>query len=269
MPRDIFISKHMIHKWEEPCLCGDTGAGTIFFSGCNLRCVFCQNKKISRGISGEKYTDSQILDMIRALASDGAKCIEFVTPTHYIDELIPIIQEAKKEISLPFVWNSGGYESVESLKKLYGLIDVYMPDLKYFSSELSRAYSNAEDYFDVAISALSEMLRQVGTPNYNVEGLLMSGVIVRHLVLPGCRQDSIALLTELAKALDKPTDIILSLMSQYTPEFYDISDGGHKNLTRRLTDFEYSSVLNVAEKLGFDGYFQGRESAKAIYTPDF
>lgn len=269
MPNDIFIAKYMLHKWEEPCICGDLGAGTIFFSGCNLRCVFCQNKKISRGVTGERYSESEVLDIIRSLASDGAKCIEFVTPTHFTEALIPIIKKAREEIHLPFVWNSGGYESVDTIKKLEGLIDVYMPDIKYFSSEISRAYSNAENYFPVAKEALKEMLRQTGKPVYDTDKMLLRGVIVRHLVLPGCRGDSIALLNELSRLLDAPTDIILSLMSQYTPEFYDISDGGHKNLTRRITSFEYSSVLKAAEELGFDGYFQGRDSADSIYTPNF
>lgn len=259
----------MLHLWEEPCICGKNGAGTIFFSGCNLRCVFCQNKKISRGAVGEKYTPDEILDIMRSLARNGASCIELVTPTHYTDELIPILKKAREEISLPFVWNSGGYESVEALKKLSGLIDIYMPDMKYFSSEISSAYSSAPDYFPVAMAATMEMLRQVGAPKYDENGMLISGVILRHLVLPGCRTDSINLLGALAEKLDSPRDVIISVMSQYTPEFYDIADGGHKNLCRKLTDFEYSSVLKVADSLGFDGYFQGRDSAQTKYTPDF
>ncbi len=269
MPNDIFIAKYMLHKWEEPCISGNRGAGTIFFSGCNLRCVFCQNKKISRGAVGEKYDESQILGIIRSLEDEGAECIEFVTPTHYTEALIPILEKAKLQTKLPFVWNSSGYESAEALKALCGIIDVYMPDIKYFSSEISKAYSNAEDYFPVAKNALLEMLRQTGAPKFDESGTLRSGVIIRHLVLPGCRADSIALLEELSKLLSSPTDVILSLMSQYTPDFYDILDGGHKNLTRKLTDFEYSSVLKTATKLGFNGYFQDRASAHASYTPEF
>ena len=269
MPQEIYISKYMLHRWEEPCLSGNGGAGTIFFSGCNLRCVYCQNKAISRGGAGEPYSEDEILDIMRSLANDGSECIELVTPTHYVSSLIPILKKAKEEISLPFVYNCGGYESVETLRSLEGLIDVYMPDIKYFSNEISSAYSNAEDYFDVSIKALSEMLRQTEKPQFNEKGMLLSGVIVRHLVLPGCREDSIKLLEKIAETLNSPTDVILSLMSQYTPDFYDVSDGGHKNLTRRLTSFEYSSVLKTALTLGLDGYFQGRESASKIYTPDF
>ncbi len=268
MPERIFVAKHMLHKWEEPCISGKNGAGTIFFSGCNLKCVYCQNKAISRGVAGKEYNASELLDLIISLADEGAECIEFVTPTHYTRALIPIIKEARKSISLPFVWNSGGYESVESLRALDGLIDIYMPDIKYFSGEISKAYSNAEDYFPRAADALCEMLRQVGTPKYNDIGMLERGVIMRHLVLPGCRDDSICMLTEVSKRIS-PKSVILSLMSQYTPDFYDISDGGYKNLTRRLTTYEYSSVLKTAESLGFDGYFQSRESASAAYTPNF
>ena len=259
----------MIHKWEEPCICGEVGAGTIFFSGCNLRCVFCQNRKISRDNTGEKCSPEELISIMHRLADDGAKCIEFVTPTHFTEALIPILQRAKEEIHIPFVWNSGGYENVDTLRKLCGLVDIYMPDIKYFSSELSRAYSSAEDYYPIAKSALIEMLRQVGKPQLDTNGMLKSGVIVRHLVLPACRKDSIALLTDLANTLDSPTDVILSLMSQYTPDFYDINDGGHKNLCRKLTDFEYSSVLSAAQKLGFEGYFQDRASADTAYTPQF
>lgn len=269
MPNEIYVSKHMLHKWEEPCICQENGAGTIFFSGCNLRCVFCQNKKISRGVTGKKCSPEELVDIMRGLAQDGASCIELVTPTHFTEALIPVLQKARQEIPLPFVWNCGGYESVDMLKKLEGLIDIYMPDIKYFSQELSLKYSNARDYYKKAKPALLEMLRQVGRPIFDERGMMRSGVIVRHLVLPACRHDSIALLTDLANTLDSTKDVILSLMSQYTPEFYDICDGGHKNLCRKLTDFEYSSVLSTAQALGYDGYFQGKESASAAYTPEF
>lgn len=268
MPDKIFVAKHMLHKWEEPCISGKGGAGAIFLSGCNLKCVYCQNKAISRGATGKEYDTNELLSIIHSLAEDGAECIEFVTPTHYTRALVPILREARKSIDLPFVWNSGGYESTETLRSLEGLIDIYMPDVKYFSGELSGAYSNAEDYFPVASDAICEMLRQVGAPQYNENGMLERGVIMRHLVLPGCREDSISLLTEISKKIS-PKSVILSLMSQYTPDFYDIADGGYKNLTRRLTTYEYSSVLRAAESLGFDGYFQGRESATAAYTPNF
>ena len=268
MPEDIYISKHMLHPFEEPCISGKTGAGTIFFTGCNLKCVFCQNKDISRQNNGKRVTEDELLSIIYSLRDMGAECIELVTPTHYASELIPVIREAKRRVNLPFVWNSGGYDGVDTIRKLDGLIDVYMPDLKYFSDELAIKYSNAPQYFEIALDSITEMLRQVGKPKFDSSGKLIRGVIVRHLVLPGCREDSVSLLSNLSKRIS-PGDIILSLMSQYTPEFYDISMGGHKNLLRRLTSFEYSRVLDTAINLGFDGYFQGRESASSRYTPSF
>lgn len=268
MPSDIYIAKYMLHNFEEPCISHKGGAGTIFFSGCNLKCVFCQNKQISRGLCGEIVSGERLLQIMHELEDSGAECIELVTPTHYTSQLIPILKVAREEISLPFVWNCGGYEDIEMLKSLNGLIDVYMPDLKYYSSELSLKYSSSPDYFDKAILAIKEMVRQTGKPQMTDDGKLLRGTIVRHLVLPACREDSLKLLSELSKSIS-PDDIILSLMSQYTPEFYDIECGNHKNLLRRVTSFEYNSVLKKVTELGFDGYFQGRDSASARYTPNF
>lgn len=268
MPNDIYIAKYMLHNFEEPCISHKGGAGTIFFSGCNLRCVFCQNKQISRGLCGDMVSSEGLLQIMRELENSGAECIELITPTHYSSQLIPILKIARKEISLPFVWNCGGYEDIEMLRALDGLIDVYMPDLKYYSSELSKLYSSAPDYFDKAIVAIREMVRQTGKPVFDSDGKLLRGTVLRHLVLPACRDDSVKLLSKLSEIIS-PEDIILSLMSQYTPEFYDISCGDHKNLTRRVTSFEYNSVLKKAIALGFDGYFQNRDSASAKYTPDF
>lgn len=268
MPQDIYVSKYMLHPYEEPCVSVRGGAGTIFFSGCNLKCVFCQNKDISRKNTGRCVGDDELLDIMHSLEEMGAECIELVTPTHYACQLIPILRKAKESIKIPFVWNSGGYERQEVISRLDGLIDVYMPDLKYFSDDIAKKYSNAPNYFNIAISSLKEMLSQTGKPQFDSNGKLLRGVIVRHLVLPGCREDSISLLHALGENIS-PDSIILSLMSQYTPEFYDIALGGHKNLLRRVTSFEYSKVLDAAIELGFDGYFQGRSSASAVYTPNF
>ena len=212
----------------------------------------------------------QLKKEIFSLAEQNASCIEFVTPTHYTDQLAKILKEIKPQLDIPVVWNSGGYEKVETLKLLDGLVDIYMPDLKYFSGELSEKYSHAGDYFPVAITAIKEMLSQVGPPKFDNRGRLLSGVIVRHLVLPDCRRDSIDLLSQLAEQVGSG-NVILSLMSQYTPDFYIQEHPGceYKNLTRRLTSFEYNSVLKKARELGFDGYFQGISSANAIYTPNF
>ncbi len=268
-PEDFLVAKTMIHKWEEPCIAGESGAGTIFFSGCNLRCVFCQNCEISRGDKGEIMTDGELEKTIFALVEQGAECIEFVTPTHYTESLAALLRRIKPKLTLPVVWNSGGYEKVDSLKMLDGLVDVYLPDFKYFDGEIAKSYSSAPDYFEVATAALSEMLRQTGKPTFDEKGKLIGGTLVRHLVLPSHRADSIAVLKHIADNFGADS-LILSLMSQYTPDFY--VDGGnckYKNLCRRVTKFEYDSVMKVADSLGFEGYFQGVDSASKKYTPDF
>ena len=268
-PEDFWVAKTMIHKWEEPCIAGEGGAGTIFFSGCNLRCVFCQNCEISRGDKGEVMTDCELERAIFDLLEKGAECIEFVTPTHYTERLAALLTKIKPKLTVPVVWNSGGYEKVESLRLLEGLVDVYLPDFKYFDGEIAKAYSSAPDYFEVATAALSETLRQTGKPRFDEKGRLTKGTLVRHLVLPGHRGDSIAVLKHIVENFGADS-ILLSLMSQYTPDFY--ADGGdcqYKNLCRRVTKFEYDSVMKVADSLGFEGYFQSVDSASKKYTPDF
>lgn len=276
MPNDVYIAKSMIHMYEEPCLLqtghdGSTrGAGAIFFSGCNLGCVFCQNYKISHCKSGTKISENELENIIYNLCHHGASCIEFITPTHYSDHILRVLKKVKSDLSVPVVWNSGGYERAEVLKDFNGLIDIYMPDLKYFSPELSKKYSGASDYFVHAVSAIKEMIHQVGKPLYNPDNSLKSGVIIRHLVLPGCRNDSIEILGQAAEIFGTE-NIILSLMSQYTPDFYteNHKTREYKNLERRLTTYEYQSVQNEALKLGFNGYFQKLDSAHKKFTPDF
>ena len=273
-PFEFAVSKIMLHTWEEPCLVGERGAGTIFFSGCNLGCVYCQNSKISRGACGEIMSESELEKAIFSLEEHGAACIELVTPTHYTDRLASLLSRVKHRINLPIVWNSGGYEKAESVCLLDGLIDIYMPDFKYFSPEIAKKYSGAEDYAEFALSSLLECVRQVGKPSFNDRGMLKSGVIVRHLILPSHRADSVAVLELIAQKVGVE-NIILSLMGQYTPDFYieHEREGGkaapYNNLCRRITSFEYDSVLSVAQGLGFDGYFQSLSSASRDYTPQF
>ena len=273
-PSDFSVSKIMLHSWEEPCIAGENGAGTIFFSGCNLGCIYCQNRAISRGGCGQILSSTDLEREIFCLIEQGAQCIEFVTPTHYTDKLAELLRRIKHIIPVPVVWNCGGYESVDSIRLLDGLVDIYMPDFKYFSPELSKKYSNAENYATVALSALREMLRQVGSPGFDEKGMLQSGVIVRHLILPSHRQDSIAVLKLIEKEIGHK-NVILSLMGQYTPDFYieyereNGKNDDYKNLRRKLTSFEYDSVLSRAIDLGFNGYFQSLDSASKRYTPDF
>ena len=268
-PDEFLVAKVMIHQWEEPCIGGARGAGTIFFSGCNLRCVFCQNCDISRGDKGERMSDSELEKAVFELVESGAECVEFVTPTHYTERIAALLQRIKPRLSLPVVWNSGGYEKAESLKMLEGLVDVYMPDFKYCSGEIARGYSHASDYFEVATEALREMLRQTGKPQFDQNGKLVRGVLLRHLVLPSHRSDSIAVLDHIANKYGADS-LLLSLMSQYTPDFYaESGDCLYKNLTRRVTKFEYDSVMKVALSHGFEGYFQGVDSASKRFTPKF
>ena len=269
VPAEIHVSRVSLHKWEEPPVSGKNGSGTIFFTGCNLRCVFCQNKRISGSsdlLSGAvSMTPEELCDAMLRLQDEGAHNVNLVTPTHYSEGIIKALQIAKPRLSIPVVYNSSGYESVDTLKRLSGLVDVYLPDLKYFSSELSAKYSGAADYFEVASRALTEMLSQVGEAMFE-DGLIKRGVIVRHLVLPGCRKDSIKVLEALSELM--PTDKIkLSLMRQFTPDFVD--KDRYPELRRRVTTFEYDSVVRRAGELGFDGYIQSAESATSEYTPSF
>ena len=264
---DFSVARISLHAWEEPIISGKKGSGTVFFSGCNLRCVFCQNRAISRGDVGNAMSAEALSDAMLRLVADGAQNINLVTPTHYTRQLVPLLQSIKPRLGVPVVWNSSGYESVDSLRALDGLVDVYLPDVKYFSSDLSAAYSAAPDYFEVAVKALAEMLRQTGKPRFDADkSVLLGGTIVRHLVLPGCRKDSIDLLNALFNRFGSNA-FLLSLMCQYTPDF--ALDSPYKNLHRRLTSFEYDSVLTVAGDLGFDGFSQDLSSATAAYTPDF
>lgn len=266
VPDTFRIARIAPHMWEEPPISGERGSGTVFFSGCSLRCVFCQNRTISREGRGDSMTDDELITRILALQEEGVHNINLVTPTHYAARLRPLLERLRPQLRIPVIYNCGGYEDVEALRSLEGLIDIYLPDFKYISSELSKNYSGAEDYASVARMALSEMFRQVGPVRFDENGMMARGMIVRHLVLPGCRKDSMDVLRELA-ALLPVGDIRLSLMCQYTPDF--ALDCPYPNLHRKLTSFEYTSVLRVADELGFDGYRQSPESVGAQYTPDF
>lgn len=257
------------HYFEEPPISGRNGSGTVFFSGCSLKCIFCQNRDIS-GNDGIGYAiDGRQLEYeILKLQESGVHNINLVTPTHFVHLLIPILERLKSGdgLKIPIVYNTSGYERPETLKALDGLIDIYLPDFKYYSPELAARYSGASDYPDVASAAVLEMLRQRKKYRFSPNGLIESGVIIRHLVLPSHRADSISVIQHLASILN-PDDILISIMSQYTPEF--AKGTAYTNLHRKITSFEYSSVVKTAEQLGFDGFIQERASASTNYTPDF
>ena len=254
-------AKAMLHRWEEPCLVGDHGAGTVFFSGCNLRCCFCQNVPISQGEVGRPITAQRLREIFRELIAQGAACLDLVTPTHFT----PVILEALGEEPwpVPVVWNCGGYEKRSTLRLLEGKVQVYLPDLKYALPGPAKKYSAAEDYFEWASAAILEMFRQTGP--YRMEnGLLKRGVLIRHLILPGELENSRRVIDWVAETF-QPGDVLFSLMSQYTPQ-----PGAVGNLARHVTKAEYRSAVAYMENCGItDGFTQERTSAKEEYTPDF
>lgn len=264
--QDMRISKIMLHKYEEPCISGsekNRGSGAIFFSGCSLHCLYCQNKKISGGGSGRICSPKELSEEMKVLERNGAYNINFVTPTHFYHKIKETLDIYRP--NLPLIYNTSGYEKAETVKSLTGYADVFLTDFKYGTEEKALAYSKAADYPSVAAKALYEMVKTVGECRFSDSGMIEKGVIVRHLVLPGGRHDSVRVL-RLIKDTVGTEGILLSLMSQYTPEF---APEDRKELKRRVTSFEYDYVQNAALELGFSGFSQERASAKAIYTPDF
>ena len=254
-------AKAMLHQWEEPCLVGEHGAGTVFFSGCNLRCCFCQNGPISQGEVGKPITAARLREIFHELIDQGAACLDLVTPTHFT----PVILEALGEEPwpVPVVWNCGGYEKPETLRLLDGKVQVYLPDLKYALPEPAKQYSGAEDYFDWAAPAILEMFRQTG-PYQMENGLLTRGVLIRHLILPGELENTRRVIDWVAENF-RPGDVLFSLMSQYTPQ-----PGATGKLARHVTRAEYRAAAEYMENCGIvDGFTQERTSAKEEYTPDF
>ncbi|MBQ1230445.1 MAG: radical SAM protein [Clostridia bacterium] len=265
-PWDFQIARAALHPWEEPCISGSRGSGTVFFSGCNLRCVFCQNREVSHELLGRSVSPKELEDILLRLQEEGAHNVNLVTPTPYVLQLIPVLEHVKPRLSIPILYNTGGYESVDTLRLLEGLVDIYLPDFKYLDPTLAHTYSDAPDYPEVAEAALAEMLRQCPSPVFDGEGLLQTGVVLRHLVLPGQRRDSVKALRMLAERFGSNA-FLLSLMNQYTPEF--AMHTPYPNLHRRLPTFEYESVCREADSLGFRGYTQSRDAATSGYTPNF
>ena len=260
------IARAALHMWEEPCISGERGSGTVFFSGCNLGCVFCQNYRVSHRGQGIEIGADELIGKMLDLQKQGAHNINLVTPTHYAEQLLPVLARIKPMLHIPIAYNTGGYEKTETLEMLAPYVDIWMPDFKFGSAQIAKDYAGAPDYPEVAARAIAKMYEMVGKVQFDEDGMMQRGVLVRHLVLPGCRKDSMAVLDRLA-GIVPVSDVRLSLMSQYTPEF--ATDAPFANLHRRVTSFEYESVMAHAEKLGFVGYMQQRESATAKYTPEF
>ena len=262
------IARAALHPWEEPCISGTKGSGTVFFSGCTLKCIFCQNHTLSHENYGKEITIERLAEIFLELQEKGAHNINLVTATHYLPSIRAALDLVRPELHIPVVYNCGGYERVETLREYKDYIDIYLPDLKYYDSSLSEKYSAAKDYFDVASKAIEEMIRLTGGLTWDPEQptLLKKGVVIRHMVLPGAKNDSIRLLHWMKENLPEG-QYMLSLMSQYTP-FY--KSHLYPEINRRITSYEYNKVLDTAIELGLvHGYMQEKSSAKEEYTPPF
>lgn len=262
MPALPVLARAALHQWEEPPISGTRGSGTIFFSGCPLGCVFCQNEEISHRDVGKPVTVQRLRQICMDLVDQGAHNINFVTPTHYSHILAQVLDAP---LPVPVVFNSGGYDSVSTLKSLEGKIDIYLPDLKYMDSAPAGRYSAAPDYPAVAAAAIREMVRQVGPCVFDENGLLKKGVIIRHLVLPGQAEGAKQVMDWVAREFPKGT-VLFSLMSQYTP--YGRADQ-FPEIDRKLRRGEIRAVQDYMDALGLDGFTQERTSAKREYTPPF
>ena len=258
----IKIARAALHFGEEPVISGKEGSGTVFFSGCSMKCCFCQNYPISSEGFGKEISAERLSEIFLELQNQGANNINLVSPTHFVPQIISALDKAR--LNIPVVYNTSGYERVETLRMLEGYIDVYLTDFKYKNREIAEKYSKAPDYYEYAMTALLEMYRQTGK-TVVAEGKMKKGVIIRHLVLPGCRRDGMEIFRDISERIP-PADVFVSLMSQYTP-CYKASD--YPEINRRITTFEYKKVVEEAEKLGFDGFMQERTSATLDMTPDF
>ncbi len=275
-PAQIRTARAALHLWEEPCISGINGSGAVFFSGCTLRCCYCQNYHISEEGFGKEISVRELADSFLRLQDQGAHNINLVTATQYLPLILPALDLARHRLTIPIVYNCGGYERVETVKALKDYVDIWLPDLKYYDSALSRSLSMAADYFEIASQAILQMVEQTGPMRFHLYEdhtqkprtcrLMDRGVILRHMVLPGHRDDSIRLLRWAAEYLPKDRYLI-SLMSQYTPYRHDER---HPELNRRITSYEYQKVVDEALRLGItQGYMQQKSSAREEYTPPF
>ena len=255
------IARAALHMWEEPCISGTRGSGAVFFSGCGLRCVFCQNEAISQQGEGKIVTPQRLADIFRELEAPGAHNINLVTAAHFVPAVLEAMNLYRPNI--PIVYNSSGYESVETLRMLSGVVDIYLPDYKYIDPNMAAMLSGARDYPDVAFAAIAEMIRQTGAPVYDENGMMQRGTLIRHLVLPGLTGDSMKILTRIR---DEFPGIPVSLMGQYTPCGRALSISG---MDRKIKKKEYARVLAHMEAIGLDGYRQELGSADGAFIPSF
>lgn len=257
----IKVAYYSLHQWEEPIISGVNGSGTIFFSHCNLKCLYCQNKKISTGGYGKEIDNNHLIDIMLELQNKGAHNINFVTPTHYVSQIIECLKNVKLDI--PIVYNTSSYENVETIKMLNGYIDIYLADLKYYDNELGEKYSNCKDYFKYATLAIDEMFKQVGKFKIK-ENLIKKGLVVRVLVLPGHVDDAMKIIDYLYNKYGDT--IIISIMNQYTP----LENLKYENLNRKITNEEYDKVVDYAIELGINyAFIQDGETQDESFIPEF
>lgn len=255
------------HMWEEPCISGEKGSGAVFFCGCNLKCVYCQNYEISRGHVGKNISVDELAKEMLRLQDEEAHNINLVTAGHFIEPVIKAIKLARKQgLSIPIVYNTSAYEPVENIKKLEGTVDIYLPDLKYVSSQMSERYSKCPDYFSVASKAIAEMVRQTGECSFDKEGIMERGTIVRHMMLPGCIEDSKAVVKYLIENFGEK--IFVSIMNQYTP-MEQVKDK-YPEIYCKVSEDEYEELLDYAIDLGLEnGFYQEGDVAEESFIPDW
>lgn len=268
------VARAALHFWEEPCISGKNGSGAVFFSGCALHCVYCQNREIANGTVGKEISVGRLAEIFLELMEQGANNINLVTPGHFVPQIVEALEMARGQgMKLPVVYNTSSYENVDTLKKLEGIVDIYLPDFKYMSEVLGEKYSHAPDYAVVAKAAIAEMFRQTGTPVFEGNGggeeeeaLIKRGTIVRHLILPGQTEDSKAVLRYLYETYGD--GIFISIMNQFTPLSSSLT--AYPELNRKLTEAEYDEVVDYAIELGIEnGYIQEGETAEESFIPAF
>ena len=262
----IKVARASLHMWEEPCISGERGSGTVFFSGCGLRCVFCQNFDIAKGDTGKEITVERLAEIFCELKEKGAHNINLVTGDHFVPEIIRALDIAKANgMDLPIVFNTSSYINKETLKCLENYVDIYLADFKYFDNETAKKYSNAENYLQVAKTAIEEMVSQKGTPVYDDEGMMTKGVIVRHLLMPGHLQESKAIIRYVYEEYGER--VVLSIMNQYTP-LKQVEK--YPEINRKVSDAEYESLINYAISIGVkEAYVQEGETAEESFIPPF
>ena len=262
----IKIARAGLHFFEEPPISQDNGSGAVFFSNCNLKCVFCQNYNISQENTGDYISIERLSEIFLELQKQGANNINLVTPTHYVPQIIEALKLSKKAgLAIPILYNTNGYDSLETIKLLDGYIDVYLPDFKYFNNKYAKKYSNADNYLENEIPILKEMVRQTGKPKFNDKGLIQKGVIIRHLMFPGLLFDSKKIIDTIYNLFE--ADVYISIMSQYVPMYNAIK---YPEINKKLNPKHYDALINYATDIGIvNGFIQDADSATTEYTPDF